>query len=574
MIVFQKLRWKNFLSFGNQFTEIQLDGSPTNLIIGTNGVGKSTFLDALTFALYGKAFRKINKPQLINSINGNSALVEIEFMIGGNQYLVRRGIKPNIFEIYENGDPLEQDAKMGDYQGQLENHIIKMNYTAFTQIVVLGKAVYTPFMRLTTPKRTELIEELLGISVFSDMQIDVKEQLKSLNDGVMASMDRLVLNQERKQVKLDYINVLSEDKTTRIQELHRERDESMNNLRELGINLEVASQDLENSINNFSEYLDTDKKANSLRKIQADFDSKVKNLNQEIKFFEDNRHCPVCDQNIGEDVRQESVGMKKSKLKEIQDGEKILHEKMIENNVRVKMKQVIDKDIQALKITNATFSSQMNNMNANINNIEAKIAKLNDDSGNVDDIQADINIINQEYIEIKTKMDELKESLTYYNELNLLLKDGGVKTLIIKKYLPIFNQMINGYLAKLGIFTTFSLDENFNETILSRNHDKFSYNSFSEGEKLRIDLAILLAWRDISRMKSAKDTNLIIMDEIFDSSLDQSGVDAFVDILPSMVGVNIFVISHTPDKLMDKFKNVIKIKKSGNFSEIQQSHVV
>lgn len=571
MIVFKKLRWKNFLSFGNQFTEIQLDGNPTNLIIGTNGVGKSTFLDALTFVLYGKAFRKINKPQLINSINSNNALVEIDFEIGGNQYLVRRGIKPNIFEIYENGEVFQQDAKSGDYQNQLEELILKMNYTAFTQIVVLGKAVYTPFMRLTTPKRTELIEELLGLSVFSEMQVDVKDTLKGLNDSIMSTMDRIVINQEKKIVKFDYIKVLSEDKTARLQELQVELDESVQKLSNADLNIRNVAGAIEECNYKMSEYFDVDKKSASFKKLQFDFTSKMGTLNNSIDFFHKNTECPVCTQNIDESFRKNEINAKQNMITNLKDGEQQLHTKVLENQTKIDQRDDIKTEINKYEMSKRQFDTEMKQIKSNIKSIQAKIKTLNAEQGNVNTINEDIAKLTIESDDLTAKLKGYKDNMTYFNEINLLLKDGGVKTLIIKKYLPIFNRMINDYLNKLGIFVTFNLDESFNETILSRNHDKFSYNSFSEGEKLRIDLAILLAWRDISRLKSAKDTNLIIMDEIFDSSLDQSGVDAFVDILPSMKDVNIFVISHTPDKLIDKFKNVINIKKNGNFSEINET---
>lgn len=571
MIVFKKLRWKNFLSFGNQFTEIQLDGNPTNLIIGTNGVGKSTFLDALTFVLYGKAFRKINKPQLINSINGNNALVEIEFEIGGNKYLVRRGIKPNIFEIYENGDVFQQDAKMGDDQKQLEDLILKMNYTAFTQIVVLGKAVYTPFMRLTTPKRTELIEELLGLSVFSEMQVDVKDTLKGLNDSIMSTMDRIVLNQEKKSVKFDYIKVLSEDKTARLQELQSELDDYVQKLSTADLNIRNVASAIEECNYKMSEYFDVDKKSASFKKLQFDFTSKMGTLNNSIDFFHKNTECPVCTQNIDESFRKNEINAKQTMITNLKEGEQKLHTKVLENQTKIDQRDDIKTEINKYEMSKRQFDTEMKQIKSNIKVIQSKMKTLNDEQGNVNTINEDIDKLTIESDDLTAKLKGYKDNMTYFNEINLLLKDGGVKTLIIKKYLPIFNRMINDYLNKLGIFVTFNLDESFNETILSRNHDKFSYNSFSEGEKLRIDLAILLAWRDISRLKSAKDTNLIIMDEIFDSSLDQSGVDAFVDILPSMKDVNIFVISHTPDKLIDKFKNVINIKKNGNFSEINET---
>ncbi len=568
MINFRKLRWKNFLSFGNQFTEIQLDGSPTNLIIGSNGVGKSTFLDALTFVLYGKAFRKINKPQLINSINTSGALVEIEFDIGGHQYLIKRGIKPNVFEIYEDGDLLEQDAKMGDYQRQLEELIIKMNYTAFTQIVVLGKAVYTPFMRLSTPKRTELIEELLGISVFSEMQIDVKDRLKHLNMQTMASMDDIVLNQDRKSVKLDYIKVLSEDKSGRLIEMQSEIESHTETISGLVESMVKLNEDMQVKQSQQSSYDGLDAEGKTYTKLKVEFNQRIKSLTKDIDFFEKNDTCPVCTQHIEDEFKQNEIDRKSTRLTKISNHQEQLVDKIKEYDVNVSERNDINTYISSIQREQVTAKAQIDGLRTLTQKITFKMDKLNTENGNVAEIQKDVDALNKEHKSLSENMNKLREELTYYNEINKLLQDGGVKSLIIKKYLPIFNQIINNYLNKMGIFVSFNLDENFNETILSRNHDKFSYNSFSEGEKLRIDLAILLAWRDISRMKSAKDTNLIIMDEIFDSSLDQSGVDAFVDILPSMKGVNIFVISHTPDKLIDKFKNVINIKKNGNFSEI------
>ncbi len=566
MINFKKIRFKNFLSFGDQFTEIQLDRSNTTLMTGENGAGKSTFLDALTFVLYNKPFRKINKPQLVNSVNNKGCVVEIEFNIGDTELFVRRGMKPSVFEIHENGKLLDQDGSIADYQNHLERNIMKMNYTAFTQIVILGKATYVPFMRLSTPDRRQVIEDLLGLKIFSTMNKVLRDKVSSLKEKNVVLDSNIAVAQDKIDLREKYIQQLFANKEQHIVKINADIDDLETTIAERAVNIEKLTDEREKLDGGSRGLKSLRIKRDKFKKYGVEFISKVNGLRSDIAFLTDNESCPTCTQAITQNFRTKQIGMKESKITKIVDGQKVLDKELQEVETKLdEIESTLD-DIRQIDIKLSSAQSSIAEMNKQITRMNQQKKKLDDTD--VSEEESKVEGLKKELAVLQSSKADLTESGAYYTAIAGMLKDSGIKTLIIKKYLPIFNQLINQYLNQLGFFVKFELDEMFNETILSRYRDNFSYASFSEGQKLRIDLAILLTWREIAKLKNSLNTNLLIMDEVFDSSLDQEGVDAFVNMIPTMENTNIFVVSHTPDKLTDKFRSQISMKMEGNFSEM------
>lgn len=566
MIHFKTIRFKNFLSFGDQFTEIQLDRSNTTLMTGENGAGKSTFLDALTFVLYNKPFRKVNKPQLINSVNNKGCLVEMEFLVGDTEYFVRRGMKPNVFEVHENGKLLDQDGSITDYQNHLERNILKMNYTAFTQIVILGKATYVPFMRLSTPDRRQVIEDLLGLKIFSTMNKVLKEKVSSLKERNMLLDADISVAQDKVELREKYIEQLFANKEQHIKKIEDDITELVSTVEERTASVEKLTAEREALGDNSRGLKTLRTKRDKFKKFGVEFNTKVRGLRSDIKFLTDNESCPTCTQDITQNFRTKQIGLKESKIAKLDDGLEVLDKDLTE--VEDNLKE-IEKSLDAVRQIDIKLSSAQ----SSITEMQKQVTRLNQQKKKLD--ATDVSEEEEKVVELKKELSgllsgktELTESSAYYSAIAGMLKDSGIKTLIIQKYLPIFNEYINKYLNNLGLFMKMELDEQFNETILSRYRDNFSYASFSEGQKLRIDLALLLTWRDIAKLKNSLSTNLLILDEIFDSSMDQGGVDAFVEMLPTMENTNVFVVSHTPDKLVDKFRSEIKMKLEGNFSQM------
>lgn len=576
MIQFRKIRFKNFLSFGENFTEIQLDRSPTTLITGDNGAGKSTFLDALTFVLYNKPFRKINKPQLVNSVNGKGCVVEIEFEVSGKCYLVRRGIKPNTFEIFEHTsfDDIEdnlmpQDAKTGDYQTTLEKDVLKMNYQAFTQIVLLGKATFVPFMRLGAAQRRQVIEDLLGLSIFGTMNVVLKTKIKTLKSNLDACETNLMMCEDKIDNRQRYIDQMARERTSRIEDTSSQIEELTGSIEKITGDIDKLSGKRDELFESVSEEPTHKTKRRKLESLATQLRTKKGTHADVIEFFNDNDVCPTCTQGIDEELSARKVGERQVTIDKIEEGERKLEHDLSELQTLLKEIEVVNGNIRKIDMKIAQLNSQLKEQNGQINKLNADRDKLNvvsteNDQKVVDELKEDLE-------ELREKRNDLQDTNNYYASIASMLKDDGIKTLIINKYLPIFNQLINTYLQKMGFLIKFTLDEQFNEVILSRYVDGFSYNNFSEGQKLRIDLAILLTWREVAKLKNSLNTNLLIMDEVFDSSLDQDGVDAFMEILPSLGDSNIFVVSHTPDKLYDKFRSQIGFTMSKNFSSIDHS---
>jgi DNA repair exonuclease SbcCD ATPase subunit len=567
MILFKRLRWKNLLSTGNHFTEILLNGNPNTLIVGTNGSGKSTMLDALCFGLFGKPFRSINKPNLVNSINSRDTVVEIEFSIGNKEYKIVRGIKPNVFEIYQDKVLLNQDAAVRDYQDYLEKFILKLNYKSFTQIVILGSASFTPFMQLSAADRRAIIEDLLDIQIFSVMNGLVRERLSTNKELTAAKKSEIALLEQKHELKKEYQDKLNEDIEVKVKEHEKEillHRETIRTLHDEINNLERTKKSLDETCIKIPE---NEKKIAALKKIESQIESKISKVGDDRSFYEHNADCPTCRQAI-------TLEFKEGQLTELGTKEHELASALIELQTKITTQENVvaelrgkEKDLSNVRIQLATTQTSVKGLNETIIKLEKQIKELRTPKEN----STDTNELETIKTQIKQAQEELKQLLddkAYLDVASTLLKDTGIKTNIIKQYLPVINKLVNKYLTSMDFFVNFNLDEAFKETIKSRHRDDFSYHNFSEGEKQRIDMALMLTWRAVAKLKNSTNTNLLILDEIFDSSLDTSGTEDLMKILHELNGVNLFVISHKGDVLQDKFMNTIRFEKVKNFSRI------
>ena len=568
MIVFKNVRWKNLLSTGNSFIEIQLNKSSNTLIIGDNGAGKSTILDALCFGLFNKPFRPIKKDQLINSVNQGGTLVEIEFMIGNREYLVKRGIKKNLFEIYRDGKLLNQDAKIKDYQEFLEKNILKLNFKSFTQIVILGMS-FIPFMQLRASDRRTIIEDLLDIEIFSVMNYLLRSKVTQNKDDIGTVDIALGLSENEQKLTKIMIDKLKEDKTVQIKKNKKDIEEHEEFLKTHKENINQIIKKIEELNESISDESNARGKIDSLHDYQRDIEKNIDKYEDEIEFYEKNEACNTCRQDIPKTFRKSMIENFHAKMHEC--GQALLK---IGNVLQEKEKRIheIDTILNRVDLQKAEIAHNQNTIDACTQYIK-KVAKQNEEisqmADDIDEKKKELNVIGVD-IEIYNKEKEKLSNQKYLYELAAtMLKDGGIKTRIIKQYLPIMNKLINKYLAEMDFFVSFNLDENFNESIKSRHRDEFTYDSFSEGEKMRIDLALLFTWRAVAKLKNSANTNLLILDEVFDSSLDAAGTDEFMRILNNLVkNTNVFVISHKGEILFDKFKSVLKFEKRKNFSQI------
>ena len=568
MILFKQIRWRNFLSTGNHFTEIDFTEAQTNLIVGTNGAGKSTILDALTFVLFNKPFRKINKPQLVNSVNEKDCLVEIEFSTGAIDWKIIRGIKPNIFEIYKNGSLLDREAAATDQQKWLEENVLKLNYKSFTQIVILGSASFVPFMQLPAASRREIIEDLLDIRIFSFMSNILRERIRSTNETVRELTIRRDLVEEKIDMQKNFISDLEEtgkkniqDKRDKIKQIGTDID---SHLKEVdGYNGELKA--VEEKMQDFS---GSDTKLKKLGTLRGKLQQKVATITKEHKFFSENTVCPTCTQSIEESFRLNRINDAETKAKELQQGFEELEEAIRLEEENENQFKVLSREATNLTHEISKANTRISGLHTRTRDLEQEIQTITEQLENRNSERHALEKLIEELEDLQKTQSKQKEKNVYHDFAHSLMKDGGVKSKIIKRYLPLMNQQINKYLQLMDFYINFSLDEEFKETVKSPIHEDFSYESFSEGEKMRIDLSLLFTWREIAKMKNSASTNLLILDEIFDSSLDGFGTDYFTKIIKYVVtDANVFVISHKTDDLMDKFDNIVRFDKVKGFSK-------
>ena len=555
MITFKTLKWKNFLSTGNAFTEIDFTRSTSTLIVGENGSGKSTMLDALCFVLFNKPFRAINKPQLVNSVNDKALEVEIEFAVGTNEYKIRRGIKPNYFEIYCNAKMIDQDAALRDMQKYLEEAILKLNYKSFTQIVILGSASFTPFMQLPLGSRREIIEDILDIQIFTVMNVVLKEKINKLKDTIRDIESEVEISKSKTIIQQKYLSTLENDKQTKIADMQGQINAIEDSIKtfEEQATTTVTAKDL---LGNPKERI------KKLRNFRDQFTTQITKVRKELDFYEKHNDCPTCKQGISHDFKAEIKIERHRKIGELQEANKKIENEFTQLNDA--LEKFVDLSDQLVDINNEIITNQkfLTKLNAEISHAKVNVADITEEK---DKLKALAKVVVE-----KEHDKSIKNEEGHYLKLAAsLLKDTGIKTRIIRQYLPAINVLVNKYLASMDFFVQFDLDEKFNETIKSRHRDKFSYASFSEGEKQRIDLALLFTWRTIAKMKNSAATNLLILDEVFDSSLDNNGTDYVMSLLNTIgEDANVFVISHKGDILFDKFRSVIKFEKKQNYSVI------
>ena len=565
MITFKYVRWKNFLSTGNTFTEIQLDREKTTLIIGENGAGKSTILDALCFGLFGKPFRPINKSQLINSVNAAGSVVEVEFEIGSKKIKVIRGIKPNTFEIYINGKMYNQDANARDYQKYLEQQILKLNYRSFTQVVILGSSTFVPFMQLKARHRREVVEEILDIQIFSLMNMILKGQLKDIAADRKDVEYQGDLNKEKISLQEKFIKDMKTNNEQSVKDKSILMGNNEEEVHKKTANITMLSGSNKELLELIKDTVVTKDRYTKLKDLKSTLKEKHKSHSDMIGFFEDNTDCPTCQQHIEEEFKKTMIGVKSKDVTKFSDA--LVQMESALKNTKDRQKEIssIADKIRTNEVSIAKENSsitQLEKFNATLLSELNSLQSVDIDKGDYDKLSD----MKTTATNLDSQRAKLREDQTYGDAVRNMLQDTGIKTKIIKQYLPVMNKLINTYLSTMEFYVNFTLDEGFEETIKSRYRDEFSYPSFSEGEKMRIDLALLFTWRAIAKMKNSANTNLLILDEIFDSSLDSGGTDEFLKILNTLGGENVFVISHKQDALVDKFNSTIRFEKIKNFS--------
>ena len=571
MILFKKVKYKNFLSSGNSFTEVDLDRSKTTLVVGQNGAGKSTMLDAISFGLFGKAHRNINKPQLINSINNKQCVVEVEFTIGSNDYKVVRGIKPVKFEIYVNDKLMNQNSHNKEYQKVLEQNILKLTHKTFHQVVVLGSSSFTPFMQLSSYQRRDVIEDLLDIGVFSKMNMLLKEKIASLKEKINQTTHSIEINQTKTEAQKKYIRDISKINNDAMQKREQEIEENKEEIATLvdaNVETQTTSANLQDSLQPKLKKLRKD--LDKLNTYETEFNSKIKLLVKDAQFYEKNETCPTCEQDIEVSLKERKLNEATSKAKELQSGLS-----QVQSERSKTTEELTDVESQLEQVNDLLREVQVNlktidALNRNIDKAKQEIESLSDSHSDLAQANDDFDTLTSEYYSLNGELSTFREQYSYNSVISEMLKDTGIKTKIIKQYLPVMNKLVSQYLQILDFYVHFDLDESFTETIRSRHRDAFSYDSFSEGEKQRIDLSLLFTWRQVARMKNSISTNLLMLDETFDSSLDEAGIENLIKIIHTLgEDTNVFIISHKGEILDGKFENKIEFVKDKNFSKMK-----
>lgn len=569
MIYFKTVRWKNLLSTGNVFTEVKLNQSSSTLIIGENGSGKSTFVEAISFALYGKPFRKINKPLLVNSINNKNLIVEIEFSIGKKEYFIRRGLKPAVFEILVDDVLLNQEAASKDYQEILEKNILRLTHKSFSQIITLGSSTFVPFMQLPAASRREFIEDLLDIQIFSTMNILLKDRVQKNKDDIAACATRISLCEQKIQLNKRHIESMRQNNDEIIEIKQNKINEHNFMIEEVTISRDDSARKLGDYTPVVADQTKLISKLKKINSLQSELQYKITDCSKHIDFFEKHDECPTCTQDIEAGIKSYKLEEGRNKSKELTDAIVKLKEEQDRVDVRLKEIETAQDQIDLLYAEINDCNNKIAMYTRYNAELQKEITNLNVQQKKIETDATELNAAKAELVEIETEKEKLTNARTLLSTAALLLKDGGIKTKIIKQYVPVMNKLINKYLAAMDFFVQFELDENFDEKIKSRFRDEFTYGSFSEGEKMRIDLSLLFTWRAVSKLRNSASTNLLIMDEVFDSSLDTSGTEEFFKILSSVTAdTNVFIISHKGDQLFDKFSSVIKFEKVKNFSQI------
>ena len=556
MINFTTIKWKNFLSTGNAWTEIDFERSPSTLIIGENGSGKSTLLDALTFALFNKPFRNVAKPQLINTINGKNCLVEIAFSVGTKSYTIRRGLQPRVFDITINGQQIDKNANIRDFQKYLEESILKLNYKSFTQIVMLGSASFTPFMQLHLGARREIIEDILDISIFTSMNKVLKDKLVNLENQVRLIEGEIDVAKQKATIQEQYIKTLEDDKSSKVKEI-------LQSIEDTNEQIEKSNEEADGITKEKTALGDVETKKRQLDQFRTKFESQITKHRRDLDFFHNTDECPTCQQGIEHDHKELMTQRDEDKISELESALQELDTQYNEIDKLVDKKLELDQQI--MDANNETIAQQriLQRLQLELNDTENKV-------GNITDEKTKLKSLAKDALAKTKNRTELSEQGHYYDVAKSMLQDTGIKTKIIKAYLPIINKLVNKYLQAMDFFVQFDLDETFKETIKSRHRDKFSYASFSEGEKQRIDLALVFTWRTIAKMKNSASTNILLLDEVFDSSLDVNGTDYVMELLNTIgEDTNVFVISHKGDQLFDKFRSVVRFVKRQNYSVLE-----